>query len=219
MPEISLSPLRMIRSIEIQLDEFLDRVSETAMVLEEGVRAYVDRGLCEEVDTKLQRMREVKTEGAALRRSIETALYTEMLIPDARGDVMRLLNDMQKLMDKMKDFFLEMTIRHPEMQDEFGRDFKELVAAVVRCVEQTVMAARTFFRNPRGVRDCLHKISHYEEEADDIAIRMKTRLFNEERDLSEKFLFAEAVRVIDRVADSAKDVGERLAIFAIKRTL
>jgi predicted phosphate transport protein (TIGR00153 family) len=219
MSEFSLSPLRMIRSIENQLDEFLDRVSETGMVLEEGVRAYVDRGLSEEVETKLQRMREVKTEGAELRRSIETALYTEMLIPDARGDVMRLLSDMQKLMDRMKDFFLEMTIRHPKMPPEFGRDFKELVAAVVKCVEQTVVAARTFFRDPRGVRDCLHKIGHYEEEADNIAIRMKTRLFDSDGELSEKFLFAEAVRVIDRVADTAKDVGERLAIFAIKRTL
>ncbi|MBW1879795.1 MAG: DUF47 family protein [Deltaproteobacteria bacterium] len=219
MPEFSLSPLRMIRTIENQLDAFLDRVSETGMILEEGVRCYVDEGNCCEVGTKLQRMREVKTEGAELRRSIETALYTEMLIPDARGDVMRLLSDMQKLMDRMKDFFLELTIRHPDMPYEFGQDFKELVAAVVKCVEQTVVAARTFFRDPRGVRDCLHKIAHYEEEADTIAIRMKTRLFDSDEDLSRKYMFSDAVRVIDTVADTAKDVGERLAIFAIKRTL
>jgi len=174
MPEFSLSPLRMIRTIENQLDEFLDRVSETGMILEEGVRAYVDcGGMCDKVEAMLQQVREVKTEGAGLRRSIETSLYTEMLIPDARGDVMRLLSDMQKLMDRMKDFFLELTIRQPKMPPEYAKDFAELVSVVVECVEQTVAAARTFFRNPRGVRDCLHKISHYEEEADIIAIRMK----------------------------------------------
>lgn len=218
MARIRLLPFGRTKEIEEQINEFLDKVSEAGLVFETGIDCYVTRGVGEECEDKLRQIRDLEHRGDELRRSIETALYAELLIPDFRGDVLSLLEDLDTLLGMLKDTLRSVLIERHEIPGECKNDLKDLVSATVHSVESTVQASRAFFTDLASVRDHIHKIGFYEREADKVAIRLKKNVFLSELPLERKMHLRDLVGSIDWVADEAENVGDRLAIYAIKRT-
>lgn len=220
MSKDSINLFGKTKSIENQIDNFLDKISEGGIYFEMGFNFYLDHGgineLCQE---KLNQLRDLEDRCSALRRTIATELYTEMLIPDARGDVLSLLQDLFYLIDVLEDNFREFLIEQPQIPETNKQDFKELTKIVVNSLECVIAAARCYFRNPLEVRSHIHKISLYENESDKIATRLKTSIFNSDLPLANKMQLRDAVNVIDEMADNAEDVGDWLAIYTIKRAM
>jgi predicted phosphate transport protein (TIGR00153 family) len=219
MPEISKSPFRRTQRLKAQIDTFLDKVAEGAMAFEEGVRHYVTHACDDVTVARLEQIKRLEREGDSLRRRIEQSLFTEMLIPDARGDVLGLLDDLDHLLDLVKDRFLGLTIERPAFPEALWPDMTSLVANVVKAVDHTVAASRAYFRNPNDVHEHIHKIGFYESEADAIAVRVRKAIFDSDMHLAEKIYLRDGVRSVDEIADAAEDVGDRLAIYAVKRSL
>ena len=213
------------RFLEGQIDEFLDKISEGAMYFEIGLNSYMDNNsVTETVEEKLRQVIEVKDRCKELRRSIITTLYTEMLIPDARGDVLSLLSDLYYLLDVMGNCFQEFMIEQPLSNTEIKdteinnrQDFKELIATAVKSIETVVTAARTFFRDPMAVRDYIYKVRVYEDESDKIALRLKKNIFSSDLSLDLKIQLRDGVDTIDNLSDEAENVADELSIYAIKR--
>ena len=190
------------------------------MYFEMAFTSYLENScLTESCDNKLQQLIEVKKRCNDLRRLISIELYTEMLIPDHRGDVLRLIQDLYSLIDDITDDFQELLIEKTEILPGIRQEFLELTAMVVKSIENVIQAARTYFRDPMAVRDRLHKVSFYETEADQIALRLKKKIFESVLPLENKLQLRDAVSVIDDLANKAEDVSEWLAIYALKRAL
>ena len=219
MAEMKLSVFGKTKALVGQIDEFLDKVSEGAMVFEQGLASYMDSGAGECCEEKLEQIRALKDRASELCRTVDRSLYTEMLLPDSRGDVLSLLDDLYELLDDLKDCFVDVTVERPDVPDELKAEFKSLVSSVVNSVEYTVQAARAFFRDFQAVRDHIHKIGFYEEEADNVSLRLKTDIFQSDLPLARKLHLTQWVDAIEQVSDAADDVGDRLAIYAIKRSL
>ena len=86
-------------------------------------------------------------------------------------------------------------------------------------MESLVLASRAFFRNIAAVSDHNHKVMFFEKEADKVGTKLKKAIFNSDLDLSRKTHLRNFVEHIDNVPDWAEDVADRLAIYAIKRTI
>jgi uncharacterized protein len=209
------------RSLELRIDEFLDKVAEGGILFERGMVLLLERGLAPETDEKMAQLLQLKERCNQLRRRVVDTLYSEMLIPDLRGDVLRLLSHLYGLLDSLKNVFQEFLIEYVEVLNrrESIADVKDLVAVVVQSVQAAVLGARAFFRNPDGVRDHINQIRVYEAEADGITLRLKTALFASSRPLEQKLLGRDALAVIDGLADLAEEISDELSILAIKRAL
>jgi uncharacterized protein Yka (UPF0111/DUF47 family) len=209
------------RSLELRIDEFLDKVAEGGILFERGMVLLLDRGLAPETEEKMAQLLLLKERCNQLRRRVVDTLYSEMLIPDFRGDVLRLLSHLYGLLDSLKNAFQEFLIEYVEVLNrrESIDDVKDLVAVVVQSVQAAVLGARAFFRNPEAVRDHINQIRVYEAEADGITLRLKTTLFASDRPLEQKLLGRDALAVIDGLADLAEEISDELSILAIKRAL
>ncbi len=217
--------------LEGQIDEFLDKVGEGAIYFERGITAYLEQGkVSKTCEDKLSQIIALKERCKELRRSIVNVLYTEMLIPDFRADVLRLLTDLFSLLDAMGNNFQELMIEQvqtspteaqtTQTEDRLNeKEFLELVKVVVKSVEKVIIAARDFFRNPKVVRDHIYQVRVYESEADKIAISLKKKIFSTNLKFSEKINLRDKVDAIDAIADKAEDVADELDIYAIQRTL
>ncbi|MDJ0900398.1 MAG: DUF47 family protein [Xenococcus sp. MO_188.B8] len=214
--------------LEGQIDEFLDKVAEGAIYFERGITAYLEEGeFSETCEEKLSQIIALKESCKDLRRSIVNVLYSEMLIPDFRGDVLRLLTDLFSLLDVMgknfQDLMIEATTTPEANQTKVTKDnenkFLELVKVVVKSVDIVIIAARDFFRNPKAIRDHIYQVRVYESEADQIAVTLKKYIFSTDLKFSEKINIRNIIDSIDAIADQAEDVADELAIYAIKRTL
>ncbi len=209
------------RDLEVRIDEFLDKVAEGGILFERGMVLLLERGVAPETEQKMQQLIQLKERCNDLRRAVVNTLYTEMLIPDLRGDVLRLLSHLYGLLDALKNAFQEFVIEYAEAIDRQDAvdAVKDLVAVVVQSVQAAVLGARAFFRNPQAVRDHINRIRVYESEADAITLRLKTALFASDRPLEKKLLGRDALAAIDGLADLAEEISDELSILAIKRAL
>jgi len=61
----------------------------------------------------------------SLRRSIETRLYLETLIPEFRGDVLGLLESSDKVMNRLTETLTQFQVETPEILEDLKPMFME----------------------------------------------------------------------------------------------
>lgn len=205
------------RSLENQIDEFLDKVSEAGMVFDRAMRVYLNKGPSEEFDTFLTQAADIERRGDDLRRAIEAELYVRTLIPDLRADVLALLEGMDHLVNVYEGDLFRISIQSPDIPDEFHAGFIDLIETVVSCVDSVVLAARAFFRDIDAVRDHSGKTIFLETEADKIGTKLQRAIFASELPLERKMHLRYFVERIDQLANAAEDVADALQIYTIKR--
>jgi hypothetical protein len=205
--------------IEKQIDDFLDKVSESGLLFKDGTEAYLN-GNMEIFTMKLEQITNAERMGDSLRRGLEERLYRQTLIPESRGDVLELLESMDTLLDQFKGALWRFDIEYPEICSEFIIDFMGLVGNVVASVESMVLSARAFFKDIDTVADHMHKVSFWEKQSDKISTRLQRSIFKrEDLRLSHRMQIRDFVRQVDEIADCAEDVADRLSIYVIKRSL
>jgi predicted phosphate transport protein (TIGR00153 family) len=202
-----------------QFDDFLDKVSEAGLLFKSGVDAYLSDNI-ESFEKKIEDIIEIEHFGDALRRDLEETLYVQTLIPESRGDVLELLENMDALLDRFKGALWQFNIERPLLFNELIEDFRELVNCVVEAVEAIVLSSRAFFKDIKSVADHIHKVPHWETQSDKIESRIQQTIFRQEGlELSHKMQLRDFVKHVDKIADRAEDVSDKLRIFVIKRSL
>ena len=106
--------LRKNLSIGRQIDDFLDKVSESGLSFKQGMDAYL-KGNKESFTRKIEEISTTEHDGDALRRTVEEQLYVKTLIPESRGDVLELLENMDALLDRFKGALWQFEIEQPEI--------------------------------------------------------------------------------------------------------
>ena len=210
------------KSLERQIDEFLDILSECNILFKAGFTYYLEASGGSDGDAfkeKLQQVDAMESRADDIRRRIETELYQQSLIPDSRTDVFALLEALDNIINRFEDNLLGLSIEKPEIPAETVADFKALGEQIALCVESTVVAARAFFRDITAVRDHTHKVALYEKEADRLSVKLKRKIFGLNLRLSHQAQLRDFVNMIDRVADEAEDVADCLTIYTIKRAI
>jgi predicted phosphate transport protein (TIGR00153 family) len=205
------------RSLEVQIDEFLDKVSEAGMVFGRAIGVYLNQGASEEFNSFLNQAADIERRGDELRRTIESELYVRTLIPDLRADVLALLEGMDHLVNVYEGDMFRLSIQSPDIPPEFHSGYIELTETVVSCVDSVVLAARAFFRDIETVRDHSSKTIFLETEADKISTKLQRAIFGSELPLERKMHLRYFVERIDELANSAEDVADALQIYTIKR--
>lgn len=203
-----------------EIDGFWDTIARSSMVFRLGIKEYV-LGKPEKLATRIIEINKLENAADTLRRQIKVKLYSEMLIPESRGDVLGLLESSDNVIDAAKKVLNSFDIERPLIPDFLTEDFISLVDFSADAVEEMVKAARAFFTETSVVNDYINKVSFFEHEADKIEDIIKRKAFDsiEIESLCWKVqvrYFAERVAFL---SDGAEEVCERLAISVIKRNL
>jgi predicted phosphate transport protein (TIGR00153 family) len=209
-------------AIEADIDNFLNHLSEAGILFEQTIKHYMKGGASENFQEEVSRLDKMEANADELAKRIGRSLYTEMLIPDLRADVLSLIQDLNFLVGVYSNIATNFDIERPEHAQasaEAHEMYGELVENTVKSVEMTVVSARAFFRDIGAVNDHVHKVGHYEAEADVISQKLKRHIFAQEFSLDIKMQYRYFIDVLEELADEAKDASEWIAIYAIKRTL
>ena len=207
------------RALEAEIEEFLQKLSESALTFQNAISVYLREGATAEFESMVQRLGEFESRDDTLRRSIEAQLYQQTLIPESRGDVLGLLETLDTVHGLMEGGLYALSIEKPLIPEDLVPHFRNLVEACVHSVDHLVLASRAFFTNIDGVSDHLHKVMYYEKEADKAGTVLKRAIFDSDLDLARKMHLKSFAEFIDDVADGAEDVADRLGIYAIKRAI
>ena len=201
MAELKISPFRATKLLKAQIDELLDVVSKAALTYKHGMSHAIRSGWDEDAEEKFQQTSACETRGDMLLDTIGQSLYTEMLLPDTSGDVLRLLGSLDRLLDEMESSSIIMRIERPEIPAEFHEKWLECIAQAADTVEQVVVAARSYFRDPQTARDHIHKIHFFEKETQRTARRIIEQVFKSDMPLDRKMQIRGHVWLIHRLDD------------------
>lgn len=208
--------LKKTKKLEAQIDEYLDLVIKGGLIFKLGIKCYFD-GQLNDFEAHLKDLRKIEDRADDLRRNIEIKLYTRTLIPEARGDVLGLLESCDKVLNITADTLLEFSVEIPNLFPELKPDFLEMSESSIHCLENTVSGIRAYFKNIDAVRDYIIKVQFYKKETNKTAEKIKRTIFRTDHELSYKIHARYFTFHIERIAEQSEDVCDRLSIAIIKR--
>jgi predicted phosphate transport protein (TIGR00153 family) len=205
------------RKLINEIDEFLNILSETSLVFREGIGTYLDQGPSEQFLERLKQVADGERRADELRRNIQRDMYAETLMPDARGDILGLLESLDGIINQLGETLWNLTSEKPAIPEDLRETYRELLDPTVAAVEALVLASRAFFRNVGAISDHLHKVHFYESEADVLVGRLKDSIFSGDRPLADKLQLKAITESLAAVSDLSEDAADQLTIYAIKR--
>ncbi len=207
------------KSIDI-IEQFLSLIDQGSLIFKDGVRNYLlgNRGNFED---NLKTLSNLSAEADIKKREIENILYTQSLMPQLRGDILKLLEELNNIIDLAKTNLFEFDVEVPFIPSELNQDLIKLTELSVLAIDSLIPAARDYFSNPDSVKEKLHRVYLYEKETDKLASSIKRRVFQTipQLKLSEKFHLRYFTLHIEILSDVAKNAADLLSIMALKRAI
>lgn len=209
-----------VKELETQIDNYLDFVANSGLVFYEGIKFYI-QGNSEKFEKKNQDLTELESKADELRRNIKHSLYTYMLIPESRGDVLALLENVDNIVDTAEKVLEQFSIEKPDIPEFLITDFINLAKLSRNSVDELVKGMRAFFKEINLVNDYVNKVHFYEHEADDIEETIKRKAFEGDgiKHFSKKVHMRYFTEKIALISDVAEAVAERLSVYTIKRRM
>ena len=110
------------KQLEREIDQFVDILSEVGLVFKSIVSLYLNNGNSDKFDGMVEQVRGMESKADKITKEVERTLYEETLIPDARSDVLRLLEHMDELIGMYQGNCYHFSIQKPDFPKEFHKD-------------------------------------------------------------------------------------------------
>ena len=207
------------KELQNKIDEFFDTIMEAGLEFKQGMKYYLDNNK-EDFEEKVKKVDSLEGKADGLRREIENKLYSEMLIPEMRGDVLAILENSDNVLNLLADIIVEFSVEKPLFPQPLIDNFDNLVDVCISSVEEMIETIRAYFSDIVSVRIHITKLMFYEKESDKIGEKIKREIFNNKRmELSRKIHLRTFITYLQNIADMAEDIGDRISIYAIKRRM
>jgi hypothetical protein len=195
---------------------FLNNILEINNLFESLIKEFFLKNYkgVEDLTIKISNL---ESECDKLRRSTERKIYKETLIPEQRGDVLGMLENLDKIPGQLQGNAHRINTEKPNIHEDLHDDFNSLVQNNSTCVKLLISGSKQFFIDPKKtIEDCL-LVSKHESTGDKISTKLKNAIFNNSNlDLSQKMHLRYFVEIVDEVANLAEDVADRLIISSVK---
>lgn len=202
----------LINSINL----FLDNILEINNNFEKLIKEFFLKNY-NNVSQITEIISELESECDKLRRDTERKIYKETLIPQQRGDVLGMLENLDKIPGQFQGNAHRINTERPDIYVELHDDFYKLVQSNSICVKLLINGSREFFTNPQKTIDECLKVSKQESVGDVLSTKLKNAIFsNKNVDLAVKMHLRYFVEIIDEISNLAEDVADRLIISSIK---
>lgn len=203
------------------VDKLLDIVDHSLLVFRDGVKNYLYNDVAG-FDENLVSMASLETEAGIMIREIERALYSRGYLIRSRGDIMRLLERLDHIINIISADLIQFEIETPNVPVELRKEFVKLAELASLAVESTIPGTKAYFTQPKSISETTGRVYFYEKEAVKLSQSIKRTVFHnmvEDLKLSEKFHLRYFALHIEDLAKAAVKVAEQLSVMAIKRSL
>jgi hypothetical protein len=146
------------KKLEREIDEFVDILSEVGRVCKSIIPTYLNNSTNGKFDEMVEQVKLMESKADKITKLVDHTLYEETLIPDARSDVLRVLEHLDEVIGMYQGNCYHFSIQKPNFPKEFHEDLIDLTETVVNCVESLCLTVRSFFREIKSVRDNAHKM-------------------------------------------------------------
>jgi hypothetical protein len=194
----------------------LDKVEEGIELLDDVIKDYMKsnnyRELCEKIDS-------IENQADVLRRGIEKEMYKGGFLPNFRGDLLGIIESVDKVMNKtesVSDIFYYET---PYIPEELKDEFIKLSEEVITTYKHLKTAIESIFDNIDDASEIIKEVEKSEHNADIHEKNIKEIVFKMNLALSQKMHIKQICENMGDIADRAENTSDRLNILLMKRNI
>ena len=204
------------KELMVSINLFLDNILKINNLFKSLLQNYFQKKL-KDVQSVTNQISDLESECDALRRDVERRIYSETLIPEIRGDVLGMLENLDKIPGQIQGNAHSFNTEKPKVDSELEENFLKLCDYSSECISLLIDGSRSFFVDKETtIKKCL-EVAKVESKADKISTELKKTIFsNNENGLATKVHLKYFVEIMDEVANLSEDVADRLIISSSK---
>ncbi len=206
------------KAIIHKIEEYFESLDECAARFKECMSSMIKQGKPEDYRENVRKVSELESKADDLRRAIEHELYERALIPESRGDILGLLESVDKIPNSFESVCYQTLQERILFPDQFKENFLKLIDKNISAYESLKEASIGFFYN-RNIQQHLQDIDTKESESDKIERELIESIFTSKLDKADRILLKELVVNIGNISDLALGSADRLTIAVIKRRI
>jgi len=205
------------RQVEALIYDYLDLLETSKKHFAEAINTCLEAGVCDNFDFRTRLTHKFESKADDVREKIKELMYGKALLPESRGDIMGLLEAMDKV-PRVFELVLHMIKTQKLIIPDFiASDIKELLEVSFENCELMLKQVRTLFERAKGIRSLVSTIDFNESRCDHIERGIITKIFDSDLDPFQKLQLKEMVLSLGEISDETDRISKRVNIISMKR--
>jgi len=207
------------KKVELQITQYNQQVAACMDVFKQALRQYCENPDRGSIRHKFDEVHRAESLADDIRQDIGVMMYSKSLFPESRGEVLGLLETMDKVPNQAEAVVHMIWNQRISIPEELHPEILGLVEVCCRCVDAMLEASGKLFTNFMNATVAVGKIDELESEADRIEARIIERVFASDMEPLDKILVRDLVQSISSISDKAENTGDRIRITVAKRSV
>jgi len=207
------------KKIESQLAQYREKVADCVAGFHNAIESYCETSDRDELLENYLSVHGIESQADDIRREIEVMMYSKSVFPESRGDILGLLEAIDKVPNKAEEVLYIVRTHHMIVPAALAPQVLQLADVCHRCVDSMLEAAAKLFTDFTNATAATGKVDELESEADRVEFDLYERIFSSDIDPFDKLLLRDLTKDIASISDRAENVGDRIRIIVSKRNI
>ena len=200
------------------IERYLEQITAASLHYDEAMKDYLE-GRDTSFDERIAKVTEIERRGDEDLKDIKYKLYAFMLIPDTRGDVYMLMDDLDDILDYIKRLLLELSMERPQFPPCIQEQLLRMSEYSAKAVESLMLGVRALFNQTKAVEEHVYRVAFYEREVDTLEEEIVRHVFSTDdvAQLAQRMQIRNFCFRIASLSDISEDIAKNLLVYAVKR--
>lgn len=205
------------RQIQSRLAAYRDKTAECVSEFKRSLGEFCHTGDRGQLEENVAKVHHLESAADDIRREVEVMMYSKALFPESRGDVLGLLETMDRVPNKAESVLRLLLNQHVAIPDDLHEPLLHLADVCCQCVEAMLDASARVFTDFASATAIIGKVDQLESDADAIEASLLQAIFSGGLPDLRKILLRDLVETVSAIADRSEVVGDRIRIIVAKR--
>lgn len=205
------------QEIEQLMNNYMDEVLVCLDEFKDCLFALFDDSTSERAAELVKQVDEAESRCDKFRHKIEFELYSKALMPDSRGDLLGLLEAVDRVPNWAEEVVYDVHLQRVVFPEHLIEQFRHLAERNVECFHVLHTAIGALFTDIDNVFQLTQDVDKIEGEIDKLEHDLIQAVFNIEERLSYRHLLFRTIKSLCDISDKTENVADRLTVLAAKR--
>jgi len=208
---------RKQRQVQIRIERYLENLRHVQRTFSGAINSCLDGDTESDFKVLADETHRFESKADDVREEIKTLMYSKVLLPESRGDIMGLLESIDHIPRFFEVILNIIRTQRLAIPDLIVSDIRELVRVSLEACELMIGQVEDLFLKGSQIPELLEVIDEKESQCDAIERRIIITLFDSDIDPFLKLQLKELVVFLGEISDQADRVSKRINIINLKR--
>ena len=213
------------KQVETRLRAYLTEARECVSLVAPTLQAYGESGDRELLCSRYRQTHRAESAADDIRREIEVMLFQQALFPESRGELLELLETIDRVPNQAEDTLRMLMTHHMTIPMPLRKNILRLANVAEQAAEEIFQACEMLLTNFTHATEEIGKVDNLESLADHIEGELIDAIFDpasahaQAIEGYQKILLRDFVRHLSGIADRAEYAGNVIRVIVAKRKL